>query len=214
MFNLMKKYYKKHRNHWQLKKIDEFERDLLQREIDTNGKILDIGCGKNPLGVLCNDNLRYVGIDILKDSLKYLKTRHRELMLVQASMLKLPFSSSSFDYITALGHVLGHIDAFGRKNTIIEFYRCLKSGGKLIFSVWSDTCKYLRHINENLPDMIPVSDVENNQEYLFLHFFSYKEIKELLESVNFKIIGEYLLKEDGSVGNYRDADIYGFVCVK
>jgi len=74
---------------------------------------IDIGCGNRP-------KKRYIGID------RYIKKKSS----IQAEALNLPFKDGSIDAIYC-SHMIEHIPHSKTDILFLEFFRVLKSGGKL-----------------------------------------------------------------------------------
>lgn len=114
------------------------------------GRILEIGCGDGKtLGTLsglrtlsCMDEEpgpTLIGLDFSLAALRlcsHTLQGAKNVTLVCADAVHLPFSDSSFDTVL-LSHVLGHAVLEGREAMCREAGRVVRSGGNVIFRVFS-----------------------------------------------------------------------------
>lgn len=103
--------------------------DLAQKHLEFRGKkVLDIGCG---VGMFLNQFKKLgadvFGIDVDRDKVRIAKERFKDVY--EAPAEKLPFRKDSFD-IVWLHEVVEHVD--DEEKTIVEAFRTLKPGGKLV----------------------------------------------------------------------------------
>lgn len=107
--------------------------------VPDRAKILDIGCAESPLSFeLASMGYKVVGIDLRNYPLT-----HPNLNFVIGDIFRLPFLSSSFDFVSAISTVehLGistwGIPASSKEDIdgINEIYRCLKHNGFLFLTV-------------------------------------------------------------------------------
>lgn len=97
--------------------------------------ILDAGCGTGRnLGELLEANSLPVGIDFSQGMLRVAHDKHPNVPLLVSDLEQtLPFTTSSFDAV--LCALIGeHLSVLGF--VLREFYRVLKRGGRLVFSVY------------------------------------------------------------------------------
>ncbi len=99
-----------------------------------NEKILDAGCGT---GKYTEEFYRagsdVIGIDFCPEMLEIAKRKNPQIEFLKHNINRgFPFKASRFDKITC-GQTLKHIRSLNP--VLAEFYRILKPGGKLIFSV-------------------------------------------------------------------------------
>lgn len=105
-------------------------------EIDTEGKLLDIGTGSGKLIQLLVNEKRIdcIGVDTNNDMLKEakikLKNMNVELLKIEATK-KLPFKNNSFNYITICS-VLFHLKKEHIDFMLQDARRLLKENGKII----------------------------------------------------------------------------------
>ena len=79
--------------------------NLIQRELEGSGKILDLGCGVNP----STANADYcVGVDKFKPYLQRVKYEFGDIELILADITNLQFKEKSFEAVLALS-VLEHL---------------------------------------------------------------------------------------------------------
>jgi len=102
------------------------------REIDLNGKILDLGCGDGHFTTKTLPGLNVRGIDTAFSSLQSAKGLNYFSGLICSTGDNLPFQGSFFENIIS-NSVLEHIPDVDA--VIHEAARVLKKGGKLIISV-------------------------------------------------------------------------------
>ena len=101
-----------------------------------NSHVLDLGCG-NGKNMLYRKDLNMVGIDISSELVKI--CQNKQLYVYEASITELPFQTNTFDNMLCIA-TYHHLDNEAhREKALKEFYRCLKSGGKLLITVWSIT---------------------------------------------------------------------------
>ncbi len=116
---------------WIIDKIKEYN------YLNTNTKVLDVGCGGGFLSnALAKQNLQVTGIDLSAESLKVAKN-HDETNSVNyqvADAYRLSFADQSFDIITAMDF-LEHVDK--PAEIIKEFSRVLKPKGLFIFHTFN-----------------------------------------------------------------------------
>ncbi|MEW6096135.1 MAG: class I SAM-dependent methyltransferase [bacterium] len=150
-------------------------------------RILDVGCGNGRhLVYLAKKGFNSYGIDISQKALQilqnWLNQENLQAELKKASVTEIPYPDEYFDVVVCLG-ILDHILIKETKKGIQEIERVLKSKGILFLGLRSDRdtqCGKGKEIEEKT-FLLP-GDVEGN---LPQHFFSLKEIKELL--VKFEI---------------------------
>jgi len=117
--------------------MERFRLDLLAGKL-----ILDYGCGSGASSiVLCNlgaDNIE--AIDITEDYIEIAKLRARECMLNAKinfqriiDTTKLPFENERFD-IVLCNALIEHIPPTLRRAHLLEIWRVLKPGGKLLIT--------------------------------------------------------------------------------
>lgn len=102
--------------------------------LPVGSSVLDIGCG-NGKNMLYRKDLHFKGIDISEEQVKICKEKC--LDVTQSCMEILPFSDNEFDNticIASYHHLDNDTD---RKASLKEMYRCLKSGGKVLITVWA-----------------------------------------------------------------------------
>lgn len=107
----------------------QFYKNLIERAVENSKSkiiILDAGCGENP-SVEKYDNALTIGTDI-----DWILKKSKSLdYLIICSLEALPFKSGSFDLIVNRW-VIEHLE--NPKTVFWEFFRVLKSKGKLIIS--------------------------------------------------------------------------------
>jgi len=103
-----------------------------------NGRLLDIGCHGGTFTsqiIQRTGPTEVVGIDIIRESVKYAAIQLPGAQFVCANGLALPFQDAHFDVITCL-EALEHVESPGQ--VLLESRRCLRGNGDLLVLVPSE----------------------------------------------------------------------------
>ena len=144
-------------------------------KLNSNSKILDLGCGKGYLLfeiLKILPEIKVTGVDISKYAIKNSHPKIKKFLFPHDVKKKLPFKNNSFDLAISFG-VFHNLDIIELASTLKEFNRVAKK-------------KYLM-----------VESYRNNKELFNLQcwaltcesFFSYKEWKWIFKKFNYK--GDY-----------------------
>ncbi len=95
---------------------------------DLRGNCLEIGCGNGVTTqeILKRFDVSVTAIDIDEEEIEMAKKRLKEVKLVQADAMALPFENSSFDCVIELS-TFHHVKDY--QKALREVYRVLKKGG-------------------------------------------------------------------------------------
>lgn len=114
----------------------ELMQELIQKlEIKEGDFILDAGSGTGNLAILISRKEgRVIGIDFSKHGVECHKRKHVGAEVICCDLTQpLPFQNEYFDKIVS-NNVLYTISPEKRSDVIKEFYRVLKTGGKIVIS--------------------------------------------------------------------------------
>ena len=141
-----------------------------------NGKkILDVGCGTGrDCKYIEQKGYDVIGIDISKEMLKIAKEKYPKGKFAIMDMTNIDYPDNTFDGIMA-NCSLFHIPEELLSQTIESFKRVLKNNGKLFL--------ILQEGNESKM----VEEPYRHGVYVYMNYFSKKNIEQLLEEHNFKI---------------------------
>ena len=102
--------------------------------LEPNTTMLEVGCG-NGKNMLYRHDLQVYGIDISQEQISICKAKG--LNVIQSNMTVLPFNDFTFDSVISIA-TYHHLQTDKeRKQSLYEMYRVLKSGGKVLISVWA-----------------------------------------------------------------------------
>lgn len=130
------------RTKWALNKLDICEDSV----------VLDVGCGGgNTISLLTQRVIKgkVCGIDYSKESVEVTKKKNKKAIkkglveIVQASVLDIPYSKESFDFVTA---IQTHYHLEDLKNSFIEINRVLRTQGE--FLILSESYKIRYHMSK------------------------------------------------------------------
>lgn len=112
----------------------EIEEPIVKKLLEKypTGKVVDLGCGTGRYSLYLDSHGHSVtGIDISKDMINVARSKNKRVKFLQGDMRKLPFNDNEFDFaISGLAiHYVKNLE-----ETIKEYSRVLKPGGKLIIS--------------------------------------------------------------------------------
>ena len=137
---------------WRMQSVEKEIRIMESLGLSLKGKIvMDFGCGEG--GKLIKlyelNPFKLIGVDIDSSSLEYAETlissrlsSPTNIELIKATSTKIPLSSSSVDIIICLD-VLEHISHLN--SVVTEWYRILKSSGKIFFKYQPNESPYGHH---------------------------------------------------------------------
>ena len=176
---------------------------LFSQYIKQEDKVLDIGCGNGRLKEIMLENTDYYGIDFSEGMIERAKKRYPKAKFFQTKPFEFPFDDNSFDKVFCLS-VLHHIPSKSfRIKFLKEIKRVLKPKGELFLTVWDlednkkarkllfkyTMFKLLGKTKLDFKDIFyPFKNSKGEilmQRYV--HNFSLKELKELLEKEGFII---------------------------
>jgi len=118
--------------------------DFTHFELTSGDRVLDLGCGegRHAIAVYLESDVHSIGVDLSLQDLararekfadfEHAKDTGRELSLMSADALSLPFANDTFDKIIC-SEVLEHIPDY--ESVLLEIQRILKPGGLLCVSV-------------------------------------------------------------------------------
>ena len=152
------------------------------------GKILDLGCGSGR-HLIKNPNLKFYGVDFSEQMIKFAKMNANKKQIkaefLVSSLGNLSFKNNFFDsaiFIAALHCVVSKEE---RENSLKELLRVLKPNSEALITVWSKNHKKL----VNHPKDATITWKTKTEElHRYYHIYDKEELKELLESVGFKIV--------------------------
>lgn len=178
--------------------------DVALKLLEKGDKLLDVGCGDGTVGYFSKNNYRYVyGIDVSETALKIAKERSIITKTININDETLPFEDNYFDAVTCLD-VIEHV--FEPVDLIKEIFRVLKKGGFLIIS--TPNIRYWHHLFDIvIKGKFPKTSTDTDHyDGGHLHYFTYKDIENILENEGFKIVkksgvfGRDIIKEFLSPG--------------
>ena len=177
-------------------------------------KVLDLGCGNGRFYNLINHPGRtgqYFGIDNSSRLIAAAKERYPPGQFVVTDGLSLPFTADFFDKVfcpTVFYHLPGYEM---RREFLREVWRVLKPGGFLILCVrvspykkyWRLLLKYawLKISGRSKLDWGDVYEPWGGQGVRYFHHFSRRELRNILEEVDFKIESFNLLVGQNDYSN-------------
>ncbi len=151
-------------------------------------RLLDVGCGEGIIAPFLKGKVFNIyGIDKSKENLKEASRRGLITKYIDLDKKKIPFSDCYFDVVTCLD-VIEHVRS--PVSLVREIYRVLKKDGLLIFS--TPNIRFSDHllrliINGHFP---LTSEDKSAYDGGHIHYFTFSDIKEILNSVGFVIIRE------------------------
>ena len=149
---------------------------------------LDVGCGDGIIAEFIKEKAKNIyGID--NDSRELDKARKRKLKVVRLDLdsEQIPFKVNFFDVITCLDVIEHVIDP----NALLkEMYRVLKKNGTLILS--TPNIRFSDHLSKLIfGGSFPKTSIDSSlYDGGHLHFFTYKDVRDILEKNGFRNIKE------------------------
>lgn len=165
------------------KYLDSFEKETLLSVLGDirNKRILDVGAGTGRLSLrLAEKGADVIALDISDRMLAELERKNKKIITVVGDAEQLPFEDNFFDAVTAaflIIHLKDPVRFFD------EVYRVLKDGGRFIVT----------NINQKEP---PEIKTKNGLLKIESYYHRPEKIRQLLESLAFKIEKEEMIKED------------------
>ena len=164
--------------------VNEFLENL-----DKNSLVYDIGCGN---GRNMNfKNLNFIGIDNCENFVKI--CNEKNLNVVTSNITEIPFKSDTADAILCIA-VFHHLSTNeNRIKALLELKRIVKSGGKILLSVWSinQPAKTRKSFNNYGNNIVLWNNYGKIYERYY-YIFKLEEIKKLIYSCGLKIINYQL----------------------
>ena len=173
---------------------------LVDNFVESDDKILDIGCGNGRLlKRLRGKSVRYVGIDFSKALINEARNKFPGYHFQIANAINLPFPNNSFDKVYAIAF-LHHIPSKkARKQVIKESKRVLKERGLLILTVWNLLSKrpirkkilknfLLKIIGKVKLDVFDIFLPWMGKNRCFFHCFRRGELRSLIKEADLRII--------------------------
>ena len=171
-------------------------------------RVLDLGCGNGRYyETVKRKGVDYVGVDNSERLIKLAQKKHPGVRFQTADALNLPFPDNYFDKVYSIA-VLHRIPSREfRSQFLKEVKRVLKQEGFLILTVWKfhkrkKTSLFLKYtilklIGRSKLDFKDIFEPWGKKIEKYYHWFSQKELTNLVKKVGFKI------KEVGIVKNER-----------
>jgi len=167
----------------ELKNANEYPLHLIDKYIDREKKIIELGCG---LGRVLK-HYHYRGYDI--EGIEYdrycvskLKSEDGNLKIRQANITSLPYNNKAFDVATAFG-ILGHLENDMGK-AFLEVNRILREGGLLAGSLCYDNLGRvifrLIHFLKRI--------MKGKERHFYTYLFTKDEIVQTLERYGFEVL--------------------------
>ena len=161
---------------------NEKEFAYLVELLPDKAKVLDAGCGAGFASkYLAENGFEVVGIDFSKEMLKLARKNVPDVGFIEMDMSKLTFNEKSFDGIVSL-YAIFHISREKHEQLFRDFYRILKHGGILFFSIGSE-------------------EDEGADEYygaeIFWSNYSAEKTLSLVKEAGFEIISDEVLERGG-----------------
>ncbi len=172
--------------------------------VDSNQKVLDLGCGNGRFSELFNQK-QYVGIDISENLVEVARKKYPDKKFIVYDGLNLPFSENSFDLVFSIA-VFHHLPKPIREKLFIQVKKILKPGGKFLISVWYLWHKFFTYklILKNLFKKIFTKtclgflDIEvpwGKDKRRYVHLFTAGRLIRELKAAGFKIKRSFILKK-------------------
>lgn len=207
----------------------ESEKIIFNKYIKLEDRILDIGCGagRTTINLYKNGYKNIEGLDLSEELIKYANNYCNKFKLdikfIVGNAMDLQYPDNSFDVVIFSYNGMMCIPGYkNRKKVLEEVYRILKPGGIYIFTAHNrdDSGKHNKEWEEEKilwgkglqdPELEIYGDkypIDITGEKIFLHFSNIEEMKELVESVDFKIV-EYVKSSDIAIEKEKTKEFAG-----
>ena len=153
--------------------IDEF-----LNNIKHNSTIYDLGCGNGRN--MMNNNLNFIGVDNCKNFIRICKQKN--LNVIESNIINIPLKSNSADAIICIAvlHQLSNDE--NRIQALTEMKRLVKTGGKILLSVWSiNQPKKTRRTFNNYGNNIVLWNNNGKIYERYYYIFKLDELKNLFK---------------------------------
>ncbi|MDD4607356.1 MAG: class I SAM-dependent methyltransferase [Patescibacteria group bacterium] len=201
-------------NHFSQTRVKPWPEMLeFKKYVQSNDKILDLGCGNGRLIQVFTDlNIDYTGIDISANLIKLARVNYpasNYKFLVGDMTQSLPLEDKKFDAVFCIAAFQHIPDVDLRQQVLKEIKRIIKPGGYLIMTnwnlrKWNLIFKYkLWHLllnfkSKNLEkgDTLIPWKLQNKIIQRYYHAFTLKELERLFKYTSWQIIKQYKIKDN------------------
>ena len=169
-----------HTRAYKWKWIDDFYKTL-----DKNSLVYDVGCGSGRN--MDYDGLNFIGIDNCSNFIKICKSKNLEA--INANIINIPLEDDTADAIVciAMFHQLSNYE--NRLKALQELKRLIKSGCKILLSVWSiNQPAKTRRTFDKYGDNIVLWNNYGSIYERYYYIFQIDEIKDLFETAGLKLV--------------------------
>jgi len=154
-------------------------------EIPKDSIICDLGCGNGRN--MMNETRKFIGIDNCKELLKICKCKG--LDVVEGDMCNIPLNTDSVDSLICIA-AFHHLSTEERRvKALLEIKRVVKSGGKIVISVWSkEQPDKTRRKFDKYGDTIVKWDKRGKIYDRYYYIFRIEELNELFKKVDLNVM--------------------------
>lgn len=163
--------------------ITEFLENIHSK--NENSLIYDLGCGN---GRNMNfKNLKFIGIDNCENFINICKTKNLNVIKSEITNTQLP--SNSADAIICIAVIHHLVSEENRLRALLEIKRVIKSGGKILLSVWSiNQPKKTRRNFKSYGNNIVLWNNYGESYERYYYIFKIDELKSLIKKAGLHIL--------------------------